>query len=280
MAEAIFTIFEGPDKGRQFVLKDTPLGMGRDPDREIHLHDERASRFHASLVLDGEDALLVDQDSSNGTFVNGALIDRCVLHAGDVITIANTKIIFSAEAPDQYHPSKGFHALSAKTVISGAIGSTRIIASRSEHTRPEEPSRPIEVLQAVADAAGPLAEPLGVHLSVEADTDDRHRMVVSHQALYRNLATLLEILLRNISPSEGTLALRLSHDQLVGRGQVEILACAVHVNREQIQRQAAKGAFRDLWGALHTEGCSLVILPVDSPDILARIYLPEVETGH
>ena len=36
-----------------------------------------------------------------------------------------------------------------------------------------------------------------------------------------------------------------------------------------------KGAFGGIWRALHAEGCTLMLLPVDSRDILARIYLPE-----
>ena len=258
MAEHLFTIFEGPDKGTQFALKSAPLGLGRDPAREIHLHDERASRFHATIACDGENVLLVDQNSANGTLVNGVLVDQCLLKEGDIITLADTKIIFS---PD------------------GALGSTRIVGSRSPKTSTREESRPLDVLEAVAEAAAPLAEPLGIHLSVEADTDHAHSVLVNHHSLYRHLAALLATLLKNASPCEGTLALRLSHDQPVGRSQIEIIACAVPVNRPQLQAETAKGSFRDLWSALHAEGCILILLPVDSSDILARIYLPELNTG-
>ena len=274
MAEHLFTIFEGPDKGTQFALKSAPLGLGRDPAREIHLHDERASRFHATIACDGENVLLVDQNSANGTLVNGVLVDQCLLKEGDIITLADTP-----EPPGRYHPPEGFHTLPTRIAADGALGSTRIVGSRSPKTSTREESRPLDVLEAVAEAAAPLAEPLGIHLSVEADTDHAHSVLVNHHSLYRHLAALLATLLKNASPCEGTLALRLSHDQPVGRSQIEIIACAVPVNRPQLQAETAKGSFRDLWSALHAEGCILILLPVDSSDILARIYLPELNTG-
>jgi len=275
MREHVFTIFEGPDKGKRFVLKETPIGIGRDAARDVVLRDERASRFHATLAFDGENVVIVDQNSSNGTFVNGELVERSVLKEGDVITIASTRIIFAPEAPEKYRTARGFETRPAHSKDTAKIRSTRLVASYSGPTLEKEHTRPVDVLEAVVDAAMPLAEPLGICLAVEAAPEDRHHVIVNRQSLYRNLAELVEMILKLTPKCDGTLALRLSYDELVGVSQIEILGVGLPVPRDRIQALSAKGAFGGIWRALHAEGCTLMLLPVDSRDILARIYLPE-----
>ena len=87
-----FTILNGPDCGYVFDLGDTPLTIGRDQDRHVTLNDDRASRAHARLEPEGDHAVVEDLDSSNGTYVNDALITRQPLRAGDVILIGHTRI--------------------------------------------------------------------------------------------------------------------------------------------------------------------------------------------
>ena len=275
MIEYVFTIFEGPDKGKRFVLKETPMGIGRDAAREVVLNDERASRFHVTLAFDGENVVIVDQNSSNGTFVNGELVERSVLKEGDVITIASTRIIFAPEAPGKHGTARGFETMPAHTKATEGISSTRLVTSSSGPTFEKKHTRPVVVMKAVVDAAMPLAEPLGIRLTVEADPQDYHPVIINRQSLYRNLAALVEMLLKSAPKCEGTLALRLSYDEPVGVSQIEILGIGLPVSRDRIQALSAKGAFGGIWRALHAEGCTLMVLPLDSRDILARIYLPE-----
>ncbi len=67
-----------------FVDKER-LGIGRDATNHIVIDDPAVSREHATIVPVGNDHILEDCDSSNGTFVNGTRVARRILQHGDVI---------------------------------------------------------------------------------------------------------------------------------------------------------------------------------------------------
>src|SRR5580700_245267 len=60
------------------------------------LDDARASRHHATVLKDALGNLsIVDEKSKNGTFVNGARIERQRLGVGDVISIGDSCLVVS-----------------------------------------------------------------------------------------------------------------------------------------------------------------------------------------
>src|SRR6478735_8851116 len=62
------------------------LGLGRDPVNQIVIEDSAVSRLHAAIVAVGNDHILEDLASANGTFVNGKRIPRRrILQHGDVV---------------------------------------------------------------------------------------------------------------------------------------------------------------------------------------------------
>ncbi len=61
--------------------------FGRAEGNNVVVDDVRASRRHAELYWDGSDFVLLDLNSSNGTYVNGEKIASRVLTDGDVIQI-------------------------------------------------------------------------------------------------------------------------------------------------------------------------------------------------
>ncbi len=75
--------------------------IGRDPSNQIVLNDDRhASRYHAWVTYEGDDFFLEDLGSTNGTRLNGELVDkRELLHSGDIIQIGETEMIFKLHKP-------------------------------------------------------------------------------------------------------------------------------------------------------------------------------------
>jgi pSer/pThr/pTyr-binding forkhead associated (FHA) protein len=82
---------EGALAGRRFVIGSQPLTFGRGEENTVVLPDPAVSRLHAELHLEGDDFVIADRGSSNGTFVNGKAIKRQVLRPGDEIAIAEHK---------------------------------------------------------------------------------------------------------------------------------------------------------------------------------------------
>lgn len=71
-------------------LGETPITIGRSPDADIQLEDDKASRFHCGIRLWDGDYVLKDLKSKNGTYVNEQRVDVVRLNPGDVIRIGST----------------------------------------------------------------------------------------------------------------------------------------------------------------------------------------------
>ncbi|MBS4728369.1 ATP-binding cassette domain-containing protein [Mycobacterium sp. SM1] len=71
----------------------TPIGRAKT--NGIVVHDALASRVHALLVVTPAGIEIRDNNSSNGTFVNGRRITRAPLRDGDIVTIGNTDLVAS-----------------------------------------------------------------------------------------------------------------------------------------------------------------------------------------
>lgn len=69
----------------QCFLDNERLYIGRQAPNQVVIDDPAVSREHAAIVPVGNDHILEDLQSANGTFVNGARIVRHILQHGDVI---------------------------------------------------------------------------------------------------------------------------------------------------------------------------------------------------
>ncbi len=67
--------------------------VGRAKTNSVVVEDALASRVHAVLVSTPAGLEISDNNSSNGTFVNGSQITRALLRDGDVVTIGNTDLL-------------------------------------------------------------------------------------------------------------------------------------------------------------------------------------------
>jgi hypothetical protein len=80
--------------GARVVLGPEPLTIGRLPESSVMVTDPNASRRHAEIRRVGNDVVVVDLNSTNGTRVNGATIRERKLADGDQIVIGTTVLRF------------------------------------------------------------------------------------------------------------------------------------------------------------------------------------------
>ena len=88
MPKARVVIISCDQAGAAYPLKDT-ISMGRADSCTIVLKDAKTSRQHAQIQQHGDEFIIVDLSSSNGTFVNGQRIDEHVLQNNDEIQIGD-----------------------------------------------------------------------------------------------------------------------------------------------------------------------------------------------
>ncbi|MBA3460375.1 MAG: AgmX/PglI C-terminal domain-containing protein [Deltaproteobacteria bacterium] len=84
---------------REEKLSASVLKIGKVPSAHLQLADETVSRMHAIIEVLGNDISLIDLGSTRGTFVNGVRINKTKLQSGDVITVGDTQLELTVDAP-------------------------------------------------------------------------------------------------------------------------------------------------------------------------------------
>lgn len=88
LPRARVVIISGDMAGAAYPLKDT-VSIGRADSNTIALKDAKISRQHSQIQQHGDKYVLVDLNSSNGTYVNGQRIEEYVLQNNDEIQIGD-----------------------------------------------------------------------------------------------------------------------------------------------------------------------------------------------
>jgi len=78
---------QGSERTLLIPVEDEVMHIGRGLSADLHLDESSVSRRHAMLVPRSAGARILDDRSSNGTFVNGRRVQQADLTNGDVIVI-------------------------------------------------------------------------------------------------------------------------------------------------------------------------------------------------
>jgi pSer/pThr/pTyr-binding forkhead associated (FHA) protein len=97
MPAVTFQILEGIDKGRVFRELQTPVTIGREEGNVLRLNDERVSRFHAKVQFDNGEIIITDLESTNGTRVNGNVVQIRRLRPGDRIGVGRSLLLYGSD---------------------------------------------------------------------------------------------------------------------------------------------------------------------------------------
>ncbi len=83
-------VHAGPLAGKGFPIIST-LTFGRDEENDVALDDEEVSRYHARLLRQGDEVLIEDLGSTNGTFINGNRIEeQQKLQPTDIVSVGTS----------------------------------------------------------------------------------------------------------------------------------------------------------------------------------------------
>jgi len=83
----------------RWELGDDPLAVGRDASADVIIEDASLSRRHFVIQRQGQDYLLKDLNSQNGTWVDGQRALATKLHHHDCILAGRTLFVFSERQP-------------------------------------------------------------------------------------------------------------------------------------------------------------------------------------
>lgn len=82
----------------KIVTEKKRISIGRTNDNDIVLENRGVSRKHAMIEFNNNAAVIIDNESLNGTFVNNRKITEEMLRDSDTITIGKYSLIYHTEA--------------------------------------------------------------------------------------------------------------------------------------------------------------------------------------
>ncbi|MEU4093520.1 FHA domain-containing protein [Streptomyces sp. NPDC026673] len=164
----------GPGAGTAHAIPAGYSEIGRHPGSGIRLDEEGVSRRHAAVNRAGSHVVLSDLGSTNGTYLNGALLDAPrPLHDGDLLRIGHVELRLSVESARPARPARP----------DAEEADTPGTAGAREAGQAAEPGEPGEARQ--AGEAGEPGEAAPPPLTVVHDLGDaRDRSGTRHGARY------------------------------------------------------------------------------------------------
>ena len=77
-----------------FDVEIKTITIGRRSTNDVCVPHLSVSGVHCKITIDGEGSMIEDQNSTNGTYINGRLISRQLLNDGDDIVIGKARLTF------------------------------------------------------------------------------------------------------------------------------------------------------------------------------------------
>ncbi len=82
------------ENGERLIITEQKLSIGRDKESTMQVVDVEVSRNHAEIRLLNTSFVLIDLQSTNGTYVNGQRVQEHTLQNFDQIKIGSTILLF------------------------------------------------------------------------------------------------------------------------------------------------------------------------------------------
>ncbi len=87
-------LLTGNDAGTTYTISEGTSTLGRSPDADIHIEASDVSRRHLRIDRSGARVEITDLGSTNGTRVNGDVVQRATLRNGDEILVGTQALRF------------------------------------------------------------------------------------------------------------------------------------------------------------------------------------------
>ncbi|NMG44961.1 FHA domain-containing protein [Aromatoleum toluvorans] len=147
---------------KEIALDKERVSIGRKPNNDIQIDNLAISGQHALITTILDDAFLEDQNSTNGTYVNGQPVKKCVLHNNDVIELGKYRLKFLADAKrrprgDRFEPSDELRASGAASATAPAAGETQMLPPDVMASVTAEPAFDESQLGIIKVLSGPTA---------------------------------------------------------------------------------------------------------------------------
>jgi len=94
---AFLEVISSEERGKHIKLGKSEVIIGRSPECGIQISVKNVSRKHARILYLNEEYYIEDLGSTNGIYINGVKVAKCILRGLDQIEIGEMKVIFYEE---------------------------------------------------------------------------------------------------------------------------------------------------------------------------------------
>ncbi|MBU0983138.1 MAG: FHA domain-containing protein [candidate division Zixibacteria bacterium] len=91
----------------RIVTEKKRISIGRTNENDIVLENRAVSRKHAMIEFNNNAAVIIDNESLNGTFVNNRKINEEVLRNDDIVTIGKYALVYYAQTSQENDSAAG-----------------------------------------------------------------------------------------------------------------------------------------------------------------------------
>ncbi|MFQ5817887.1 MAG: FHA domain-containing protein [Terriglobia bacterium] len=177
---------------REIPIGKEPVTIGRLGNNTIVLDNPAVSSYHARLLVQGEQCVLVDLDSLNGTFVNSQRITRHILRDGDVVQVGKHSLVFQLSPKEEAVPLTAEAGPRSSPPIQD-LGGTVILDTKRQKELLGKMAGAAQAKKAAAESAPAAAIPaqLGVLTVLSGSTDKPEYVLESQTALIGKSAAAL-----------------------------------------------------------------------------------------
>lgn len=128
--QEVVLIYPTSDGSREIAVEGEKMTFGRGSEADFRFEDDGLSRLHATVYREGDDVWIVDENSTNGTFVNGEKVGSSgtPLKNGDAIKIGHYTTLRVSIAAEQ--------AISKAAVLNAADSTKKTAESASLSATP------------------------------------------------------------------------------------------------------------------------------------------------
>lgn len=85
--------------GRTHDLKGEKTTVGRVEDNTFQIAEPSVSSHHCEVLLRGNDVVIHDLDSTNGTFINGEKVSESVIKPGQILRLGQVEMRLETDTP-------------------------------------------------------------------------------------------------------------------------------------------------------------------------------------
>jgi pSer/pThr/pTyr-binding forkhead associated (FHA) protein len=91
--------------GRSYELKVEKTTVGRLEDNSFQIPEQSVSSHHCEILLKGNDVVVKDLNSTNGTYINGEKITEKALKPGQILRLGSIELRLEGDGPQAAAPA-------------------------------------------------------------------------------------------------------------------------------------------------------------------------------